>query len=705
MKTILNKQIIFIVLLFLVVVNSNAQDNKSDKPKSTINTVARYTNNVVELRFFPDKKPVLYTGIKNGFIIERTDLSKMPEDAEGIDDLTFTKIGETKAYNETEWAEAFSKADTETKHDLELAKDFFDAIGDKKGGKFNFKEGIKAMKEQKSTEDFEYLIFVLNAIKNKEVAKALGLDFTDLNVEKNKNYIYRIKLATQPKLYIVQSEPFSIETKEVSKEIERKIYVKPGDTKLSFLWEENDMISGALVERKNNQTGKWESMTNAPIYSLGESVRNGFKDEKLTNYVTYEYRFYGYTPFGEKVMFGTAKGMPKDLTPPKKPIYKSVKHTKPDEVTIKWDVQKPEDGDLKGFIIARGNENRGKFSIIHQELLAKSTREFKDKTFKKDATNYYVIQAIDTAGNISSTIPAFVTLIDSIPPVKPKFLSGKIDSLGVVTLDIVLNKEKDLMGYRLFRSNSDKHEFSAIQEGFDDNDSIPKPVQIVFKDTVTLNSLTPYIYYRIKALDENFNQSEFSDILKVKRPDKIAPTTPVFKNVKVHKDAIELFFALSESKDVIAQYIYRRLSYDAPWKLLATLKNDQRTYLDKKLEQGKKYFYSLRAKDDSDNYSKYAVPVYGKPYDDGVRPIVIELKISSEKNKVSLQWEYPKEFKDAYFVVYKKDKKGNLKQYKNVQEKNFEEKVKKGTFDYAVKAFTKDGGQSKISEIKVAVIK
>ena len=424
----------------------------------------------------------------------------------------------------------------------------------------------------------------------------------------------------------------------------------------------------------------------------------------MVNYQKYTYRFYAQTIFGERVKFAEVTGMPRDLTPPQKPFLKQPKHIKPNEVLIEWEMKAPIAKDFKGFAISRSDKNDGYFSLINDKLLPSTARKFIDKSFIKGKSNYYLIQALDTANNVSSSFPISVTLIDSIPPVKPVFIDGKIDSTGVVTINIQKNKEPDLMGYRLFRSNSEKHEFSVIQEGFDGNDSIPKPVQLVFKDTVTLNSLTPYIYYRIKALDQNFNQSKFSDILKVKRPDKIAPTTPVFKNVKVRKDAVELFFALSESKDVVAQYLYRRLSYDAPWELLATLKNDQRTYLDKKLEQGTKYFYSLRAKDDSDNYSKYAVPVYGKPYDDGVRPIVIELKISSDKNKVNLVWEYPKEFKDAYFVVYKKDKKGNLKQYKNVQEKNFEEKVKKGTVDYAVKAFTKDGGQSKISETKTARI-
>jgi len=119
MKTIQNKYIIFILLSFLVVLSVNAQDKKSDKPASTINLVAHYLDkeNAVEMRFFPDKKPVFYTGLNSGFIIERVDITVVPKDIYSVDDLTFTKIGEAKAYSEAQWAESFSKANAETKHD------------------------------------------------------------------------------------------------------------------------------------------------------------------------------------------------------------------------------------------------------------------------------------------------------------------------------------------------------------------------------------------------------------------------------------------------------------------------------------------------------------------------------------------------------------------------------------------------------------
>ena len=699
MKTYI-KKIIFSILILASVTKVVGQ-NDTEKPTCNVNMIARYTSKGVEMRFFPDKKQVLNYGIKNGFVIERADITVFPVGIDDVNKLPFVKVGQTKAYDQQQWKELITKSNDEIKKNVELSKDFFDSMDKTKGGKFDFEKGIKDMSEQKNTEDFEYLIVVMNAIKCKECADALGLAFTDETAAPQKQYIYRIKMVGEFNNYKVISIPFSIETKQEETTKQRKIYVKPGDKELSFMWDENDMVSGTIVERKNPFTGNWEFITDAPEYNINEGQRKGFFDRKLTNYKTYEYRFYGDNPFGERVLFGTAKGMPIDLTPPQAPLFIEAKHSKPNEISIKWDINKPEDGDLKGFLVARGDSNNGKFVIIHDNLLPKETRSYIDAKFKKDETNYYVIQAVDTSGNVSSTIPAFVTIIDSIPPVKPKFLSEKIDSLGVVTFVIDKNKEKDLLGYRLYRANSVEHEFSVIREGFNPNDTIEKPVQLIFTDTVTLNSLTPYIYYRIKALDQNFNQSEFSEVLKIKRPDKIAPTTPVFKNIIARKQEIELQFALSKSEDIEQQYIYRKTDMNGAWEMLATLKNDQIIYIDKSVNPGIKYYYSLRAKDDSNLYSKYAVAVYGNLYDDGVRPPVENLTIKKVEDKVVLNWSYKSLNNETFFVIYKSDSKGKLVQYKNTSELKFEDKLGNKSNSYAVKVFTKDGGQSVMSNTMI----
>ncbi|MFA5805682.1 MAG: hypothetical protein WC879_13680, partial [Melioribacteraceae bacterium] len=371
---------------------------------------------------------------------------------------------------------------------------------------------------------------------------------------------------------------------------------------------------------------------------------------------------------------------------------------------VTWKMNPIPAPDLKGFFVARSDKNEGEFKVLHSAMLMKDARTFTDTTFITGQPNYYVVQAIDTAKNVSSSYPVSVTLIDSIPPVKPVFISGKIDSLGVVTLTVQKNKEKDLMGYRLFKSNSAEHEFSVIHENFMNNDSLIQEIKTVFKDTVTLNSLTPFIYYKIKALDFNYNQSEFSNVLKVARPDTIPPVTPIFNDVIVGEKKIELHFVPSSSEDVKEHIIYRKTDMEAKWENLKTTESTTTKFIDTTVTTGVTYFYSIRAKDLGGLYSKYASVVYGKPYDTGVRPPIEKFSAMVEKKNIILKWEYPTSKTENTFVIYKKDSKGQLKQYDTTKEKSYTDKNTNKENYYAVKVITGDGGQSKISNVLGKII-
>jgi fibronectin type 3 domain-containing protein len=683
------KYIFSILCTFLSIVLLYAQE----KPVSELKAAARYTENGVELRFFPDRKKALDLGLQSGFIVER---------AEGTS-LNFVEIARTKPFSEEQWAALMQRTTNEDeKIQIEISQDFYIASQEKSGGELDFTKGIADLKQQKADEDFQFMVSILTAIKNPEASKGLGLSYIDNSVQAGKSYSYRVKIVANSEVYEIKSIPVTVQTTINNNLYENKVYIKTGDTQLGFVWEDHPDLSGVDVEREIN--GVYKKLNDAPIYTVRgktyEGVkRNGYSEDSLVNYQKYTYRFYAQTIFGERVKFAEVTGMPRDLTAPQKPFLKQPKHAKPDEVHIEWEMNSPIEPDFKGFAISRSDKSDGYFSLINDKLLPSSARKFIDKSFVTGKSNYYLVQALDTANNVSSSFPIAVTLIDSIPPVKPIFIDGKIDSLGVVTVNIQKNRETDLMGYRLYRSNSPEHEFSVIKEGFLSLDSLQNEVQTVFIDSVTLKSLTPYIYYRTEALDFNHNTSVFSEILKVKRPDNIPPTTPVFKKVKVGEDFVEIEFALSKSKDVKQQILFRKLDLKDEWKQLTSLQNDQTKYVDKEVEKGTKYYYSLQAIDDSDNKSEFAIPVMGKPYDTGVRPPVENLRIQQQENEIVLSWRNEFHNDETLYLIYKQNKDGNLVQYKNTRELSFKESLSSKPTGYAVKIVTEDGGKSKISEI------
>jgi hypothetical protein len=712
-KTNMTKQIssfIYIAVMFLTANIIYAQDADSvTKPASYINLVGRYKEGKgVEMRYFPDKKSVLEVGLKEGFIVERAlfDTAIIKKET---DTLNYSEIARIFPFKEKQWETIISnEKNPESKTELDIARDFLKNIDKKIGGSFSFDKGIAELKEQKGKEDFEYLVFALSALKNAKVANALGLGFTDSTAIKGKIYFYRVRTIGKSDIYKITPLDFRIVAENLTKGYDNPVYVKQGDKELFFAWIDAE-LSGYDVERANPGDTTFTQLNKAPIHNLEGSsnegeTRTGYNDKNLINYQTYTYRFFGYTVFGERVQFAEVKGMPKDLTPPEQPFLPQPQHVKANEVLIKWQMNPVPAPDIKGFIVARSNKNEGEFKVLHSGMLSKDTRSYTDTTFVMGQPNYYVVQAYDTANNVSSSFPVSVTLIDSIPPVKPVFISGKIDSLGIVTITIEKNKEIDLMGYRLYKSNSSEHEFSVINEGFIGSDSLHTEIQTVFKDTVTLNSLTPYIYYKVRALDFNYNQSEFSDVLIVTRPDTIPPVSPVFINVVVTDKQVELYFVPSSSKDVKEHIIYRKTELNSDWKTIGTFGPTVTEFIDTNVTTGVTYYYTIRAKDVSGLYSKYASAVYGKPYDTGIKPPIENFTANVDKQSIILKWDYPSFNSETVFVIYKKDNSGLLSQYDMTSEKSYtDNKTNKENY-YAVKVVTKDGGQSKLSPILGKVI-
>jgi uncharacterized protein len=688
----------YLLLLFFTVLAFSQKTMAQDEAFSaTIQIRGRYVEGTgIELRYFPDRRAVLLNGLQSGFVLERA-----------VDNGDFEELARLQPFSDQQWEAAIAAAETdsETQDYLDLAWNFLQSATTPSGGNFSFEEGISEMRQQRADEDFEYAVFVLSAVREAQVAEALALSYTDSEVQAGTTYTYRVKPVEEHPLYPVVPAPFSIEAVVDNEAYQNEVYVYEGDTELNFAWEETEHLSGYFVERRAPGETEFTPLNEAPLYNLSgqlnyENARGSYREEDLVNYQTYTYRFYASNLYGERVLVDEVKAMPRDRTPPEQPYLEKPEHVAPREVLVKWQMNENPAEDLMGFAVARSDAPEGQFSLLHNELLPAATRAFTDTSFVEGARNYYVVQAVDTAFNVSSSFPVAVTFIDTVPPVQPIIESGVIDSLGVVTLTMTQNPERDLMGYRIFRANDPEHEFSVIREGFLEIDSMEQQVQLVFTDTVTLNSLTPAIYYRARALDFNHNQSEFSEILRVERPDTIAPTTPVFKRLVNSTDQIDLYFALSESEDVVEQMLYRKTSMEAPWVAYTTLAAPQSQFTDTEVEQGTTYYYSMRARDNSGNFSDYAHPVFGKAYDDGVREAVTNLTLSEEAGTITLNWTYEGMNEETFFVIYRTDNQGRLKTHRRADGLNFSEPLRgDGPVSYAVRTHTTDGGQSPMSEV------
>jgi hypothetical protein len=332
-------------------------------------------------------------------------------------------------------------------------------------------------------------------------------------------------------------------------------------------------------------------------------------------------------------------------------------------------------------------------------LNSKKSREFTDFQADPNSTNYYMVVAVDTAGNERTSLPFYVVMKDSIPPAPPKGLVAKVDTLlkkGIVTIRWRQNQEKDLKGYRVYVANNPNGEFLEITRTL-----IPKDT--VFRDTISLLSLTKNVLYRVVAVDNHFNHSRFSEVLEAKRPDIIRPVAPLITSLTTDDKTITVKWQRSPSNDVKAYNLYRR-EQDKEWVRVKAFQGTEleiRQYKDPAIKEGRAYEYALEVMDASGLVSERSPRVSQTVIGSAYLTDAPEVKATydEEKKTISLTWRYAN-YTNYQLVIYRSLGKKPPVPLGTADpgQKEFKElALKKGQYGYLVKAVFPNGKQSLFS--------
>jgi hypothetical protein len=258
-----------------------------------------------------------------------------------------------------------------------------------------------------------------------------------------------------------------------------------------------------------------------------------------------------------------------------------------------------------------------------------------------------------------------------------------------------MGREEDLMGYMVYSANDPKHKFVPVSKQFV-SDSI-------FADSITLKTLTKTIYYKVVAFDKNRNPSVYSDPLELKKPLKVAPVPPVFTKFFITDSTATLHWIAGNSRDVIYQKLYRREN-GKDWEFYAKLGKSDRSFTDHNVKKANWYEYCMEEFDSTGLHSVKSFPMNVRVYDSGKRPEIQNFKITTSKDGKSLvlTWNYPGEG-SYWFVVYKSINGKDFITFRDLpaDQRTFTDlNLIKATYQYSIKAFFKDGGESpsKISE-------
>jgi len=682
----------------------NAMD--SLRYERSLHLLGKYYGDSVVLRWAPSD-PLLWRAYNDaGYVVERMEITPAMKTRPVREKLNATPL---KPWTLEEWKTRARHTDTTAAVAATLlyGKSNIPTFKPDKRGRNEVDLGAAFNQKYDQENRFGMAMFI--ADNNAFVAQGLGLRFVDKTAQKGKTYLYSVHALTDPRTVKSDSAAVLIKTSPSQANVSMpEIRYEESDRKVTFHWNRkfaNAYFSAYYIERSDDGGKTYQRRNKKPfIQPLSPQAESNdqivFTDSLQQNYKKYFYRITGVTPFGDLGQPSPAMPvMGTDKTAPAAPLKVEAEHLGKRKVKLTWQ-KTTRENDFAGYMIGRSESLNGPFSPLTLKLLPKETSSYTDTTAVPWGTNYYVVSAVDTAHNAGISIPAYVTMIDTIAPLKPAGLLGRIDTMGIVHIKWTLGRERDLMGYLVYRANAKDHTFIAITKNF--------IADSTFTDSLALNTLTEKVYYRIAAFDKNRNPSDFSSILELKKPDKVPPVAPVFTTFVVSDTAVALTWARSNSADVASQTLYKREPNGA-WTEVAKLSKDSTRYTDTKVKKRTSYEYSLVANDDDGNHSVRSFPLQVRVYDSGIRQKIegFLAKVSADKKSVGLSWKYPVKG-DYYFLVYRSYNGGGAEMYQQVAGDKLvfaDSNVTKGTYEYAVKAIYKDGSQSLITKYMKVEIK
>lgn len=682
---------LIIVLLSLLIFNKVVSQEIAK-----VQVIARSLENRILLRWAVDQPYEWQQANTYGFLVNRITITRNGEPVIPMERKTLTSEP-LKARPLEEWETLATKNQNTAVVAQALYGEYFevDGPGSAKGKIM----AINRELEQRFT-------FALVAVDQSfETAKLAGWALEDLSVKKGESYLYKISVALPENSGIIIKEGAADASPDYYQPLPKPIGLVAAFNDKSVLlnWDFGSLqhiYISYLVERSEDKNN-FNQLNGQPLFKAdndkGKSTPSIYYTDSIVNNKKYYYRVRGISSFGEtgppsEIIEGVGSIALK-FTPR---IYKK---ELPDDNTaiLFWEFPEEANEQINGFEIRRSNKPDGQYKTVLSDI-PPNTRK---ATFKNlERINYLTVVAKAKNNTESISYAAIVQPVDSIPPSSPKGLVGVADTTGLITLSWIENLEDDLSGYRIFRSNNPSLEFSEVtSEDHKKN---------TFADTLKLN-LNKKVFYKIKAMDQRYNASGFSEVLEIEPPISIAPSPPVIQRYQVSNDSVEIVWIPSSSDDVVLHSIYRKNvdTLESSWELIGEIEpgRDQ-LFLDAEEKPRGTYGYTVIAKSnigiESSPSELIQVNYSGSSNDRGIT------KFFGNPNRelrfISLTWKI-KNMEVSEYLLYKGTAGENLKLFKTLDGKrtsytDYELEVN-SEYKYGLRAITLSGMQSEMQKTKV----
>ena len=646
----------------------------------------------IVLRWAPAGQVAWQTGNKHGYIIERFVVARdgKPVELAGqqAQKLTTTPI---RPLPEAQMEQIAVNNDR-----VALVKE---AIYSKDFQLTSPEKGLGDFITQQGEADMRFGFMLLACDLSPAAANAAGLRFVDRSVKKGERYAYKISVAQQPKGVSIEPGVCVTSLQETIRLAPpREFSVQFGDSLAKLQWLANidkGIYTAYIVERSAD--GKtFAPVTDLPIMYSSDKPNQPFSyfiDSLTDNEATWHYRIKGLTPFGDSGPYSqvvNGHGTPAL----EQPFIDSIAAIDNKKIFLQWHLSPLLKSKTQSIVITRAAKPEGPYKDISQPL-DKQALTWIDE--KPPADSYYRLKIKTTDNRIVYSLPELGQVVDMQPPAMPVGVKGTIDSTGIVHLEWNANTEPDLRGYRVFRANAAHEEFTEVTRRILKRNS--------FTDTVKVQTLTEKVLYRVIAVDKMYNPSEYSPVYTLARPDKVAPSAPVFTYCRVQDTVagILMQWKNSSSTDVVKQVLYRVNTQVGSFNkniVFTDSTNSVHEWIDTAVQAGGKYYYELVVFDEAGNSSKNRSG--DVEYETAFRPAIKDIKAQAnrEKKLISVEWKHDQQ--PAVYYVYRSVNNQSFLLFKKLTgtlKSVIDDEIKIGnTYAYRIKAEWTSGKTTMMSK-------
>ncbi|MBK6264067.1 hypothetical protein JKA74_03380 [Marivirga sp. S37H4] len=419
--------------------------------------------------------------------------------------------------------------------------------------------------------DSRFSFALVAADQNVEVAKLSGLYFRDENVKEDEYYLYKVYANVPDKIERADTAILYYglaEFKGLPKPQLLDVLVQDEQVLVAWNTVAFDHIYNYYQIERSEDGENYKILNGLPVVNVESGPRKnkttGMYVDTTAHVGKHYYRVVARNAFGQTSPASdslTVEVLPANQLP--QPEIIEGENVDNQSIAITWNI--PYETELIDEVyLERGKSAKGPFKKI-------KTVSLNERRIVDDApyfNNYYRLVVADKYYTKAS-FPYLVQLIDSIPPGPSEIITATVkDSL--VTINWHPNPAKDLMGYRLYKSNFESSESSLLTEEL--------ITDTVYQEVIALNNLTQNVFYYLAAIDHVENQSQLSKAVKVVKPDRIPPSPAVISEVISKNDSMTINWKPSGSSDVKNYLLYRKTG--TTYTLIGVLSSDKSQYVD-----------------------------------------------------------------------------------------------------------------------------